>query len=145
MYVTYTLIWQRRTEWYNICYMDNINKLISFGLGLIVVVVFLAVVTGKINLGKNVTKLTGKISPTPTKTKTTTSNEMNNYKDGTSLITPASSLIVQDTTNKAYSTYQTGEKAPSTIPATGVPTFLIPVLLSGIGSGVLLKKIGKRN
>ena len=125
--------------------MDNINKLISFGLGLIVVVVFLAVVTGKINLGKNITKLTGKTSPTPTKTKTTTSNEMNNYKDSTAKITPASSLIVQDTTNKAYSTYQTGEKAPSTIPATGVPTLLIPLLLSGIGSGVLLKKIGKRN
>ena len=125
--------------------MDNINKLISFGLGLIVVVVFLAVVTGKINLGKNITKLTGKISPTPTKTKTTTSNEMNNYKDSSSKITPASSLIVQDTTNKAYDTYQGKEKTPSTIPATGAPTLLIPLLLSGLGGGVLLKKIGKRN
>ena len=125
--------------------MDNLNKLISFGLGLIVVVVFLAVVTGKINLGKNITKLTGKNSPTPTKTKTTTSNEMNNYKDDTSKITPASTLIVQDTKNKTTNTYQAGEKAPSTIPATGAPTLLIPLLLSGIGGGALLKKIGKRS
>ncbi len=125
--------------------MDNLNKLISFGLGLIVVVVFLAVVTGKINLGKNVAKLTGKNSPTPTKTKTTTSNEINNYKDGTSKITPASTLVVQDTKNKTTNTYQAGEKAPSTIPATGAPTLLIPLLLSSVGGGVLLKKIGKRS
>lgn len=125
--------------------MDNINKLISFGLGLIVVVVFLAVVTGKINLGKNVTKLTGKTSPTPTKTKTATSNEMNDYKDSVAKITPASSLIVQDTKDKTYNSYKEGEKAPSTIPATGVPTLLIPLFLSGIGSGALLKKIGKRS
>lgn len=121
------------------------NKLISFGLGLIVVVVFLAVVTGKINLGKNVAKLTGKNSPTPTKTKTTINKEINNYKDSSSKITPVSSLVVQDTKNKTYDAYQTEEKAPSTIPATGAPTLLIPLFLSGIGGGVLLKKIGKRN
>lgn len=125
--------------------MDNINKLISFGLGLIVVVVFLAVVTGKINLGKNVAKLTGKNSPTPTKTKTTINKEINNYKDSSSKITPVSSLVVQDTKNKTYDTYQGKEKAPSTIPATGAPTLLIPLFLSGIGGGVLLKKIGERN
>ena len=35
---------------YNKYYMDSFNKVISFVLGLVVVLVFFAVVTGKINL-----------------------------------------------------------------------------------------------
>ncbi|PJA55225.1 hypothetical protein CO165_04710, partial [Candidatus Roizmanbacteria bacterium CG_4_9_14_3_um_filter_33_18] len=47
--------------------MDSFNKVISFVLGLIVVLVFFAVVTGKINLkSKTSTTSTSKSTITPT-------------------------------------------------------------------------------
>ena len=98
--------------------MDNFNRVISFILGLVVVIVFFAVVTGRINLKKpfflskaNVTPtLSITPSPTPISTVRTTSSS----------------------TGETINFYQkTNNKTPTTIPSTGSPSillFLFPTL-----------------
>lgn len=109
--------------------MDNLNKTISFVLGLVVVLVFFAVITGRINLkGKLPT-----FGKTPTPTPTTQSAN-------TSL--PSLNKTSQaDSLTKSNNNYKNSTvKAPTTIPQTGSPTLLIPILISGLGGGILLKK-----
>lgn len=104
--------------------MDNLNKTISFVLGLVVVLVFFAVISGRINLKGKIPFITKSTTPTPTPTKTVEtlsnqadkiSNEKNSYK---------SNVI----------------KTPTSIPQTGSPTLLIPILISGLGSGIMLRR-----
>lgn len=99
--------------------MDSFNKVISFVLGLVVVLVFLAVVTGKLNL-KGKSTSTSNITPTPTQK-------------------PSSVTINTNTNeNNVYSS------TPKSIPATGLPTLFIPMLLSGLVGGNFLRKSGKK-
>jgi hypothetical protein len=103
--------------------MDNLNKTISFILGLVVVLVFLAVITGRLNLKGKLPVFSGKttsvsITPIPS-----------------SQPTPQPTMI---TGNNNYQT--TSGKTPSSIPATGSPTLLLPILLSGLSGGFFLKK-----
>jgi hypothetical protein len=104
--------------------MDSgLNKVISFILGLVVVVVFVAVLTGKINL-KKPGFLSGKISPTvapsPLPTSTTTS------------------VSVQNGQNVQVNKYDV--KSPGSIPSTGLPTIVLPILLSALAGGIFLRK-----
>lgn len=144
--------------------MDNINKIISFILGLIVVIVFIAIVTGKFKIGsgiKNISK--AKVTPTvttspnslPTKAVTIT------YNTNPQTTTPISAKVIVPTytsktpttlnsTNQYRTVQTTGVIASntqiaapgtlSTIPNTGAPTLLIPTALSMLGSGVFLKR-----
>lgn len=100
--------------------MDNFNKIVSFVLGLIVVVVFIAIISGRLNLGKKLSQMTVKISPSPTPSKIS-------YYTTTPTLTPTGSYIANG-------------KSPSSIPSTGSPTLLLPILLSGLGSGLFLRK-----
>lgn len=110
--------------------MDNFNKIVSFILGLVVVIVFFAVITGRIKLGKYTPSFAKKPTPTPTVVSTVkiedkpTNVVYNNYQ----------------TTNK--NTYST--KTPTTIPSSGLPTFFIPSLLAGVFGGSYLRKAGKK-
>jgi len=109
--------------------MDNLNKTVSFVLGLVVVLVFLAVITGRLNLKNKIPFLSGKNTPTPTVK-----------------ITPTPTKLVES--NKEGSTYgnykmKQQEKAPTSIPSTGSPTILLPLLFSGLGGGFFLKRSGK--
>ena len=109
--------------------MDNFNKALSFILGLVVVIVFFAVLTGRINLKKGFpfvsTRATPtaepKITPTPVSSVTVSSNSI-------------------PTTNSSYNRYQTTTKTPSTIPSTGSPTLLLPFFISTLGAGIYLRK-----
>ncbi|MGB9882946.1 MAG: hypothetical protein ACPLRN_00290 [Microgenomates group bacterium] len=108
--------------------MDSFNKVISFILGLVVVIVFFAVVTGKIKLPGKTTPLFGtKPTPTPEAVSTTTTNQ-------------------QQTTSTTYNQYQTNKTISTAkkIPATGTPTFFIPSLLFGAVGGSFLRKAGKK-
>jgi hypothetical protein len=98
--------------------MDSFNKIISFVLGLVVVVVFLAVISGRLNLGSK------KASPTPTPTPTPT-------VAGTSI----SKVTISQTPINNY-------QNPKTIPSTG-PELLFPLVFSSFLSGLYLKKTGK--
>lgn len=107
--------------------MDSFNKIASFILGLVVVIVFFAVVTGKIKLGKYTPSFAKKPTPTPS-TVSTVKVEENN----------TSNTVF----NNTYKT--TSSTAPKKIPSTGVETIFIPTLFaSGLG-GVFLRKTGRK-
>ena len=103
--------------------MDSFNKIISFVLGLVVVVVFLAVISGRLNLGSK------KASPTPTPTPTVA---------GTSI----SKVTMSQTPINNYQNQHNAGKGVNTIPSTG-PELLFPLVFSSFLSGLYLKKTGK--
>jgi hypothetical protein len=133
--------------------MDNFNKVISFVLGLVVVVVLLVILTGRFNLREKflplkdtATKTTpAKTSPTPTskataKGATGTAQAPAQTKGGQPL---------QKGTSYEYHAYnqpvsqqgQTKGGAPTatTIPQTG-PGLLIPFALTALLGGAFLRK-----
>ncbi len=107
--------------------MDNFNKVFSFILGLVVVIVFFAVLTGRIKLPSkkniNTVPLFIKTSPTPT---------------------PISKIDVNQQRKKSYkvNNYQTTNT--KTIPATGSPTIFLYSLLVSALIGKKLSNIGKK-
>jgi hypothetical protein len=112
--------------------MEGLNKLISLFLGLIVVVLFFAIVTGRINLKDKFFKLGGrqtKISPTTSpKLKITT-------------------IKVTSETSEQPHLYQEPSLTPTqkytkvtTIPSTGVPTIFLPIAFSSLLGGMFLRK-----
>lgn len=105
--------------------MESFNKLISFVLGLVVVVVFLLIISGKIDIRKKI--IGQKITPTPTPQEklyfqTSPTPMVNNYQNQTT------SLANYQPTNTKQ------------IPATGVSTIFIPLVFSTFGLGVVIKK-----
>lgn len=110
--------------------MDSFNKIISFVLGLVVVIVFFAVITGRINFRKGLPSLTGSPTATVTPTQTVSKNP-----------TPAPKTTATATNN--YGSYKTNGKT-TTIPATGLPTLFIPSLLAAAAGGAFLRKTGRK-
>lgn len=108
--------------------MDSFNKVLSFVLGLIVVIVFLLVVTGRFNLRKSSKNLTSK-----TKLTLTPTNITGKY------LTPTPLPVSFGRTTNDYKTKTSG-KAPNTIPATGSPSVLLPLLISSLSLGIYLKR-----
>ncbi len=108
--------------------MDNFNKIVSFVLGLVVVIVFLAVITGRLNLRSRIIS-GGKISPSPSLSVVPTH--------------PYPSTTVMGQNPQPTNSYSS--KPITTIPSTGSPTLLLPLLFSGAASGFFLKKAGKKN
>lgn len=111
--------------------MDGFNKVISFILGLVVIVVFVAVLSGKFNLKSKLASL-GKVTPTVTSTITPTIT-----------ITPGKGTVVPSGTtpgaeNSQYHPYSSNP--PKTIPSTGSPTMLLPLLASGLTLGSFLRR-----
>ncbi len=114
--------------------MDNLNKTVSFILGLVVVLIFLAVITGRLNLKNKLPILGGKtVTPTPTKVL------------GTAIAASPTPVVTGTGTDQYHSYSKEQVKAPHTIPSTGSPTGLIILLLAGLGSGVVLRKLAKEN
>ncbi|MCS7093477.1 MAG: hypothetical protein NZL96_03610 [Patescibacteria group bacterium] len=114
--------------------MDNFNRIVSFVLGLVVVVVFFAVVTGRIDLRRYF-------------------SNPNRQSQGRQVISPTPSLepkrlsvssetVVSPSPEEPVQTLRF-TTTPQTIPAAGLPSFFIPVLF-GLGMiGLSLKKIDK--
>jgi len=118
--------------------MDNFNKLFSFVLGLIVVVVFFAVLTGRINFKNKFVPLTSfnssnKTTPTPTKS---AGNSNLNKKIVSSLEVENQSLA---SSYKNYSS-PSGLNNLKSIPSTGSETFLLPLMFSGLIGGFSLRR-----
>lgn len=115
--------------------MDSFNKVISFVLGLVVVLVFFAVVTGRL-------KLPGRLS-TPFSKSTATS---------TPTPTPISIVKIGDNSKESvlgnnYKAQITPTKTisrPGEIPATGLPTLFVPTLLTGAVGGFFLRRAGRK-
>ena len=128
--------------------MDSFNKVISFVLGLVVVLVFFAVVTGKINLKS---KTTVASTPTPTPITKNDGGFFSFLKRSTPTPTPTteSSSINIDTNTTKDNSYKQSNQVYSqsntkSIPSTGLPTIFIPLLFSGLAGGNLLRRIGKK-
>jgi hypothetical protein len=121
--------------------MDNANKIISFVLGLVVVIVFILLITGKLSVGKKLqTLFKAKVTPTVTPSATPTPQadkkitiNYPNAKTGTS------------NTYQANGSNQIAGKNLSNIPNTGAPTFLLPFAFSVLAGGTFLRKTGKKN
>ncbi len=107
--------------------MDNFNKVFSFILGLVVVIVFFAVLTGRIKLPSNKNSTTvplfARTSPNPT---------------------PIPKVNINQQGEQPYkaNNYQTTNT--KTIPATGLPTIFLPSLLASALIGKKLSNTGKK-
>lgn len=116
--------------------MDSFNKIISFVLGLVVVIVFFAVVTGRINFKGGLPRLT-KATVTPTQSPTPTPSS----ESGTRIVISPTSA---SNTGRYQQQQAQAQKKTTQIPATGLPTLFIPSLLAGAGMGAFLRKAGKK-
>jgi hypothetical protein len=133
---------------YNKYYMDSFNKVISFALGLVVVLVFFAVVTGKINLkGKSTPTSASKTTISPTPTPKNSGGFFGLFRSATPTPTPTlkpiSSIKVETSENNVYA-QKTITSSAKSIPSTGLPTLFIPMLISGLAGGSFLRKAGKK-
>jgi len=126
--------------------MDSFNKVISFALGLVVVLVFFAVVTGKINLKSKTSTTTAKTTITPTPAQKNSGGFFGLFKPATPTPTPTSKPVSSTSEgtseNNVYKQNTTTSSAKS-IPSTGLPTLFIPFLISGLAGGSLLRNAGK--
>lgn len=132
--------------------MDSFNKVISFVLGLVVVLVFFAVVTGKINL-KSKTGSVSNATLTPTPIQKNSTGFFGFFKSTSPTPTPTTtqkpSPITINTNTNGNNTYKqynqtSSSTTPKSIPATGLPALFIPILFSGLVGGSLLRKSGKK-
>ncbi len=103
--------------------MDNFNKIVSFVLGLVVIVVFLAVITGRFNLKQKIPLFSSKPTPTPTQ-----------------VVLPSPTISANAPTGTYMGNNSYNKANPSSIPSTGAPTALLPLLLGGLTMGVYLRK-----
>lgn len=142
--------------------MENFNKVLSFVLGLVVVVVFVIVLSGRLNIRSDIFTVK-KISPTPTvkitvtptpapkeeksffsrlfsrKPKTTPSPTM-----GVTKPSPTPIFITEKGTQPRYDGGQTTQKGGaskvSEIPSTGPMSLLLPLFGSSALLGIYLRK-----
>lgn len=117
---------------------SNFNKIISFVLGLIVVIVFFAIITGRININRNIpffSRRTSSITPTPTPTPKSTIVSSVTVEDKKS---DDMKNQYQESNNK-YSTIES-QKKPTKIPASGLPSFFFPLMFVSFLGGYFLKK-----
>jgi len=110
--------------------MDSFNKVISFVLGLVVVVVFLAIASGRIDLRQKIGGLS--------QTKKTTNGFLlfGQNPTPTSNITPTPKTTTASTT--VYNQYN--QTIPKKIPASGSPTLVLSLLFPCLLGGVYIRK-----
>lgn len=143
--------------------MENFNKVLSFVLGLVVVIVFVIVLSNRLNLSdkflvfkNNKAKITVTPTPTPTQaqkekqpgffsrlfrkpTATPTPSKKpskityNDYQTGKAITQATPTPQLQQTTKG-------GVKAVKTIPSTGSPGILLPLFSSSALLGFYLRK-----
>ncbi len=140
--------------------MSGFNKVTSFVLGLIVVLVFLFVFGSRVNLSDKLLAFKDtKVTPSPSSVQAPTPTPVTKKKGffeslfgrkitPTPTATPTSKItkIIENNTKGSVSTTTTTTAAntmttqPKTIPQTGSPTILLPILISALGSGMYLRK-----
>lgn len=124
--------------------MEGLNKIISLVLGLIVVVVIVAIIVGRLNLGKRFASVTkgGLAAAFPSVTPGGPSPSVT--PGGPTLTptkTPTPTTATKPFPTTALPTGTTkGGKIPAKIPKTG-PEGLLLIAVAGIGSGILLKRL----
>lgn len=127
--------------------MDTTNKVISFILGLIVVIVVLLLITGKLGLfkGKNFFPISrgSTTTPTPTLTKAEQANKQNNKNTPTPRRLAQNSLLTATPSvgGNSKDTSSTDSSNIKTIPSTGSSTDLLAGMTLVLIGGMFLRKI----
>jgi hypothetical protein len=114
--------------------MDNFNKVLSFILGLVVVVVFIIVLSSRLDLGKKFLPFqSGTPTPkvTPTAKKPTPTPTIGFYSGQGGAVGP---------TKAQTKGGQVQIEKPTSIPSTGSPTEALLILNSGLLLGFYLRK-----
>ena len=135
--------------------MEQFNKALSFILGLIVVAVFIVVASGKFNIkGLNVPKANTASNSAPSVTPQPTSKPWFSFGQPKATPTPTIKTVAttqnrnlaveQNQQDPNYHSY-INSNAPTTIPNTGVPIVLFPLLGSSFLTGIFMKKAGKKD
>jgi predicted PurR-regulated permease PerM len=130
--------------------MDSFNKIISFALGLVVVLVFFAVVTGKINLRSKTSTTASKSILTPTPIQKNNNGFFGLFKSASPTPTPtqrpSTSTLSKVSENNIYAqnNQTTTSSNAKSIPSTGLPTVFIPILFSSLAAGNILRRTGKK-
>lgn len=130
--------------------MDSFNKVISFALGLVVVLVFFAVVTGKINLRSKTSTTASKSILTPTPVQNNNNGFFGLFKPASPTPTPTQkpSILTTSKANEnniyAQNNQTTIYSNAKSIPSTGLPTIFIPILFSSLAAGSVLRRAGKK-
>ncbi|MFZ2026170.1 MAG: hypothetical protein WAV30_02710 [Microgenomates group bacterium] len=127
--------------------MEQFNKALSFILGLVVVAVFIIVASGKfnikgLNLAKSVSKakITPTVTPTPAKKGATTVNKVTTKTTSK----PTTNTQVTKQVDPNFHSYS-GSTVPTSIPNTGVPIVMFPLLGSSLLTGILMKRSQKKD
>lgn len=137
--------------------MEGVNKIVSLFLGLIVVIVLFAILTGRINLKNRIPTLSFSKKTTPTVTPVQPNNPLSKLSNTSKNVPitlpppPTSSNITTLPSQLTPLPTPTLVKAPSyfaqqntspvqKIPSTGSPTLLLPIAFSLLTGGVFLKK-----
>lgn len=113
--------------------MDQLSKIVSLSIGLIIVVIAFAVFTGRVNLGNGfpnfLSKSNLKITITPTP-----------QPKFNQLFENSSPELKQSAPAKIYSDEKI-DSAATSIPATGSPTEVIALAISMFAMGTYLRKV----
>jgi hypothetical protein len=133
---------------------SDINKVLSFVLGLIVVVVFIAIITNRFKLGNTFSFLKAKPKTTPTVTVKPTVTPLAKGNNQVTIKYPTTTpvgtkyIATNNGTNGANGTNTTVNGTGNnvnTIPSTGAPTLLLPIAFSALGGGIFLKRKAKKS
>jgi len=117
--------------------MEQFNKALSFILGLVVVAVFIIVASGKFNIkGLNLAKSASPTKTAPTMTPIPTKSP--------SVLRTSTQAPQQKKVDPNFHSYS-GSTVPTSIPSTGVPIVIFPLLGSSLLTGIFMKKSGKRD
>jgi len=127
--------------------MDNFNRILSFIIGLVVVMIVVAIVANRLNMGRKVSTLSNSLkrsTPTPSPIENIPTTTGYNAK-----LSPTSTLVARQnaatqTGTGTFPTTKGGVPSSSTIPSTGASTLLVPLALGGSLLGGLLRKSGKK-
>ncbi len=120
--------------------MENFNKIISFVLGLVVVIVLLVILTGRFNLRERFLPLRDANRTTTTPTPQPTAK-----KNGATPTKAAAGTQPGPTGTYDYHSYKggtvqsNGTGAVTTIPKTG-PGLLLPIAFSVLAGGIYLRR-----
>lgn len=111
--------------------MDNFNKVVSFILGLVVVILILVIITGRLRITNRIASLTrgnAAVSPTPIK--------IPGVNAPTPIVRPS---FTPTPTRRIQGNGATTQNIKE-IPDTGAPTFILPAILLVMAAGVGLRK-----
>jgi hypothetical protein len=115
--------------------MDQLSKILSLAVGLIVVVAAFAVFTGRINLGNGFPKLLSNNTVKTTPTPTISQPKFNQLFENTD------KQLSQATKTNEYNSSEMSKSSATSIPATGNPTIMLTLAIGTFAMGNYLRRL----